>query len=153
MPRKRGIWYVTSPAGYRISQASRRSARAYVKEHGGARAGYRSNEYEHRKEAIRQRVGLGYVERVGGSIPSMARPESTMSKTLLANWRLAYAAGDLEAASRFADGVTVVNNYSTGGMDRGAYTEYMRDLYAYAVEHGYADPKTSFREWLYYGKG
>lgn len=153
MARKRGIWYVTNPAGYRISQPSRRAARVYVREHGGRSAGYRSNEYEHRREAVRQRVALGYVEQVGSAIPSQAPTEQTMSRTLVANWRLAYAAGDLEAANRFQDGIVVVNNYSTGGMDREAYTAYMRQLYEYAYDAGYVDSKTSYREWLYYGKG
>lgn len=151
MPRKHGIWYVTDPAGNRITQPSRAAARSYTRSHGGARAGYRSNEYAHRREATRQRVSLGFTERALGVIESQQRSsERTMGQTLLADWRLAYAAGDQEAASRFEGGIVVLNDYSTGGIDAAEYEAYMRDLYEYASDHDYVDKDESFKEWLYH---
>ncbi len=122
-----------------------------------------SNEYEHRREAIRQRVSLGFVERIGQGIETQAPAEATMSGTLLANWRLAYASGDLQSANgtrrlyelvvEFENALIATNNYASGGMDQAAYTDYMRDVYVYALQQGYVNEREAYREWLYYGKG
>lgn len=151
MPRRHGIWYVTDPSGNRIQQPSRQAARAYVRSRGGSRAGYTTNEYAHRKEAVRQRIALGFTETAVSYLENIQSPtERTMGQTLLADWRLAYRAGDQEAASRFQGGIIVLNDYTTGGISPNDYEAYMSELYQFALDRGYVESDTTFKEWLYH---
>ena len=125
-----------------------------MKSKGGARAsGYRTNESAHRREAIQQRKSLGFTDIALGNLERLkaGSPEAITSTTLFANWRLALRAGDLEAASRFEEGVRLVFDYANGSIDREEYRARMKEIYQYALEHGYVEPTTAFRDYLYYG--
>lgn len=156
MAKSRSYWFVESPSGVRTRQPSRAAARAYIKSQGGARAsGYRSNETAHRRESIEQRKRLGFTEIATGQLERLREgsPEAITSTTLFANWRLALRSGDLQAASRFEEGVRLVFDYENGSIDREEYRARMKEIYQYALEHGYVEKITAFRDYLYYGQG
>lgn len=159
MARRRVIWSVTTPSGDREYFTSRRATRAYAREHGGARAGYRTNEYTHRKALIRERRYLGYIEETGRGRAEGARfisemfgaRERTTADTLLVLQEQAVRRGDARSAGVFERAYLTVEAFATGTIDSFTYEARMRDVFAYAEQQGYTvRHRGKEQEWMYH---
>lgn len=133
--------------------------RAYAREHGGARAGYRSNEYQHRAALIRERRYLGYIDQTGRGRAAASEfvaamfgvRERTMADTILVLQEQAARRGDVRAAREFERGYFYIEQYTSGNLDALTYEARMRDVFAFAEQQGYTvRHKGRQQEWMYH---
>ncbi len=151
MPIKHGVWHVSDPYGIQHAMLTRKAARLFAKQHGGARSGWRSNEYEYRRSVVRLRVALGFTEEAFGRLEAEPHTlaEDTTAKTLIAVWRLAYDRRDYKAASVFQNAFNLHEDYVRSLIDPLQYETRMRVVYLFALDNGYVDEDTA-EQWMYH---
>lgn len=130
-------WKVVDPYGEISFFPSRSLARAFTREHGGARAGFRFNEYEERKFSAWDNV-RSYIDNrlYEDDVPRVSNRD--MLNNLRTNMGLAYfraeRAQDIETMRILKHGYRLAFQYAQGEIDARTFDLRMKRVYSQMLD-------------------